>query len=127
MTSLSKLEVFVKKVQEELKHKKKIPADIARTGIVSDAAVSKLLNLQQKSVGYKMMEAVSAGLGVPLDEVKEWAGYKPKQKSIANEISRRSKEIIDQFRTEDALRKALSYLEHLHNEEQNGGNNGTSP
>jgi hypothetical protein len=121
MTSLSKLESFVKRVQEEMSRKKKKPADIARTGIVTDAAVSKMLSLKQKSVGYKMMMAVSEGLEVPLEEVKEWAGYKPKSKSVSNELTRRANEIMQNYKHESTRRAALSYLEHLRAEEKNNG------
>ncbi len=117
MTSLRKLEQFVKKVQDELKRKKKIPADIARTGIVTDAAVSKLLNMQQKSVGYKMTTAIAKTLDVPVDVVQEWAGLQKMKASISNDVTRTATHIIEHYKKDETRRRALRLLEHLRDEE----------
>jgi hypothetical protein len=117
MTSLKKLEAFVKKVQDELRRQKKIPADIARTGIVSDAAVSKLLNLKQDSVGYKMIEAISKTLDVPREVVQDWAGMNGIRKSVSNELTRQGTHIMEGYKHEETRRRAVRILEMLRDEE----------
>ena len=53
------------------------PADIARTGFVTDSAVSLLLSMKTKSVSVEMCKAISKAADVPLVTVYRAAGILP--------------------------------------------------
>ena len=117
MVSLSQ---FVEKVQAEMRRQGKIPADIARTGLVTDAAVSKLLNLQQKTVGFKMMNAIAAALDFPVNIVQEWAGYKPQRRVDRDELDERIDHLAGRLKYKASKERAIEFLEFLKLQEEKG-------
>jgi len=68
---------FVNWLNEVMREKNITQADIARTGFVTTAAVSKLFTMSVKSVGVEMCRAISASTGIPLKTVYEKAGLLP--------------------------------------------------
>ena len=120
MVSLSQ---FVEKVQAEMRRQGKIPADIARTGLVTDAALSKLLNLQQKTVGFKMMNAIAVALDLPLNVVQEWAGYKPQRMGNRDELDERIGHLANTLRYKASKKSAIEFLEFLKLQEERGAYN----
>ncbi len=54
-----------------------IPADIARTGYVTDSAVSLLFSMKTKSVSHNMCRAIAQAADIPLSEVYSQAGLYP--------------------------------------------------
>jgi transcriptional regulator with XRE-family HTH domain len=52
-------------------------ADIARTGFVTTAAVSKLFTYQVKTVGVDMCKAIAAATNIPLVTIYRKAGHLP--------------------------------------------------
>ncbi|MHB8778061.1 MAG: hypothetical protein ACYC6R_09915 [Anaerolineales bacterium] len=120
MVSLSQ---FVEKVQAEMRRQGKIPADIARAGLVTDAALSKLLNLQQKTVGFKMMNAIAAALDLPLNVVQEWAGYKPQRRADRDELDERIDHLASRLKYKASKESAIEFLEFLKLQEERGAYN----
>jgi transcriptional regulator with XRE-family HTH domain len=53
------------------------PADIARTGYVTDSAVSLLLSMKTKSVSFEMCQAIAKAADIPLIVVFQAAGILP--------------------------------------------------
>lgn len=66
---------FLKWLEGVMAEKKVSAADIARTGLVTDSAVSLLFSMKTKSVSKKMCEAISIATGIPLVTVYQVAGY----------------------------------------------------
>ncbi len=60
-----------------MKEKSISQADIARTGFVTTAAVSKLFTYQVKTVGVDMCKAIAAAIDIPLVTVYRKAGHLP--------------------------------------------------
>jgi hypothetical protein len=114
------LSQFVEKVQAEMRRQGKIPADIARTGLVTDAAVSKLLNLQQKTVGFKMMNAIAVALDFPVSIVQEWAGYKPQRLVERDELDERIDYLASGLKDKASKERAIEFLEFLKLQEEKG-------
>ena len=101
----------------------KIPADIARAGLVTDAAVSKLLNLQQKTVGFKMMNAIAVALGLPINVVQEWAGYEPQRMGNRDELDERIGHLASTLKYKASKDRAIEFLEFLKLQEERGAYN----
>jgi len=120
MVSLSQ---FVEKVQAEMRRQGKIPADIARTGLVTDAALSKLLNMQQKTVGFKMMNAIAVALDFPVSIVQEWAGYKPQRRADRDELDERIDHLASRLKYKASKESAIEFLEFLKLQEERGSYN----
>ena len=53
------------------------PADIARTGYVTDSAISLLLSMKTKSVSFEMCQAIAKAADIPLIVVFQAAGILP--------------------------------------------------
>ncbi len=68
---------FVNWLNQVMQEKNITQADIARSGFVTTAAVSKLFTMSVKSVGVEMCRAVAAATGIPLKIVYEKAGLLP--------------------------------------------------
>ena len=71
------LSSFITWVQTQMNQKNITQADIARTGYVTTAAVSKLFTLQVKSVGVEMCKAIAAATNIPIEIVYSKAGILP--------------------------------------------------
>lgn len=68
---------FINWAQVLMNAKNITQADIARTGYVTTAAVSKLFTYQVKSVGVEMCKAIAAATDTPLETVYRQAGLLP--------------------------------------------------
>jgi|GEM_PF-1597115 len=71
------LSSFIIWLQSQMNQKNITQADVARTGYVTTAAVSKLFTLQVKSVGVDMCKAIAAATNTPLETVYRKAGLLP--------------------------------------------------
>lgn len=72
------LSSFLKWLDEAMRHNDVSPADIARTGFVSDSAISLLISGVTKSVSVDMCKAISKATGIPLITVYRAADILPK-------------------------------------------------
>ena len=71
------LSSFLNWLSQVMEEKKVYPVDIARTGFVTDSAVSLLFSKKTKSVSVEMCKAVSKATGIPLIIVYRKAGHLP--------------------------------------------------
>jgi transcriptional regulator with XRE-family HTH domain len=71
------LSSFINWAQALMNAKNITQADIARTGYVTTAAVSKLFTYQVKSVGVEMCKAIAEATGTSLETVYRKAGLLP--------------------------------------------------
>lgn len=71
------LSSFLNWLSQVMKSKEVYPVDIARTGFVTDSAVSLLFSKKTKSVSVEMCKAVAKATGIPLITVYRKAGHLP--------------------------------------------------
>ena len=84
------------------------PADIARTGYVTDSAVSLLLSMKTKSVSFEMCQAIAKAADVPLVVVFEAAGILPEDPND-DPITRTAAQLLRDLPSDDK-REILEYI-----------------
>lgn len=77
LSMANNLSSFLNWLRQVMKDKDVLPVDIARTGFVTESAVSLLMKMTTKSVSIEMCKAISVATGVPLITVYRKAGYLP--------------------------------------------------
>jgi len=77
LSMANNLSSFLTWLSQTMDEKEIYPVDIARTGFVTDSAVSLLFSMKTKSVSVDMCKAVSKATGVPLIAVYRKAGHLP--------------------------------------------------
>ena len=70
---------FLEWLNAEMERGEVTQADIARTGILSDAAVSLFFSGKTKKVTFEMCKAISQATNIPLEIVYRKAGLLPKK------------------------------------------------
>ena len=76
---------FLEWLQLAMNDKSVTPADIARTGFVTNSAVSLLFSMKTKSLSYEMCRAISAATNIPLEVVYQKAGLLPVPSGLSDE------------------------------------------
>ena len=106
------LSSFINWAQAIMNEKGVTQADIARTGFVTTAAVSKLFTSQFKTVGVEMCKAIAAATGTPLITVYRKAGHLPLIPTAQVEMEEIA-ELIAQITDEDLRQDAKAQLNML--------------
>lgn len=119
------LSSFINWANQVMSEKNITQADIARTGFVTTAAVSKLFTFQVKSVGVEMCKAIAEATGISPIEVYRKAGHLPNvtlTEAEAEEIAELMSEITDPDLRQDA-HEQLMLLKQKQNRRKNTGGN----
>ena len=117
---------FVNWMNQIMREQNITQADIARTGFVTTAAVSKLFTMSVKSVGVDMCRAISAATGIPLISVYRKAGLLPSV-SITEAEAEEAAELISEITDPDLRQDALEQLALLKQKQNRRKSNGQIP
>jgi len=82
LSMANNLSSFLTWLSQVMEEKKIYPVDIARTGFVTDSAVSLLFSMKTKSVSVDMCKAIAKATGIPLITVYRKAGHLPEDPTI---------------------------------------------
>jgi transcriptional regulator with XRE-family HTH domain len=74
---------FVEWLENEMKQRGIIPAELARRGGITRSAVSKLLSRQQKRPGIEMLDAIARALDMPKEIIYQKVGYLPAEQKVS--------------------------------------------
>lgn len=117
LTMVDNLSSFVDWAQAIMNEKNVTQADIARTGFVTRAAISKLFTLQLKSVGVEMCKAIAAATDTPIVTVYRKAGLLPLIPTTDVELEEIN-ELIMQITDEDLRQDAKTQLHLILNKQR---------
>lgn len=128
LTMVDNLSSFVDWAQAIMNEKNVTQADIARTGFVTRAAISKLFTLQLKSVGVEMCKAIAAATDTPIVTVYRKAGLLPLIPTTDVELEEIN-ELIMQITDEDLRQDAKTQLHLILNKQRKrrGADSSTPP